>query len=313
MSDPRRIEYRPLSSITPAPRNVKKHDIGVLVQSIQRFGFNDAAIIDERTSKLVSGHGRVAALRQMRQAKAPAPAGVRANGDDWWVPVQLGWSSKDDVEAEAFLVAANRIVELGGYDEPVLEVVLRELAAADALGGTGFDQEGVDRIINEANRKRDGATDVDDIPEVRDAGGVKLGDLFRLGDHLLLCGDSTKALDVDRVLQGGPHQATDEVDAMWTDPPYGVDYESNGRKKQVGKVLNDGKAGLPGLLESVFAQAFRVLKPGAFVYIAHPSGPNALVFYDEVARAGFAFKAGHRARPGLRESHHRSLGGLHAA
>lgn len=122
MSEPRRISYRLLSSIAAAPRNVKKHDIEELTLSIQRFGFNDAVIVDGRTGKLVSGHGRVEALRAMHLADPQRhPAGVRVKGEgaqpEWLVPVQDGWSSKNDTEAEAFLVAANRIVELGGWDQ----------------------------------------------------------------------------------------------------------------------------------------------------------------------------------------------------
>jgi hypothetical protein len=222
-AETRSIEYRPLSSIEAAPRNVKDHDIGELSKSIARFGFNDAVIVDGRTGKLVSGHGRVEALRAMFVANPTAvPDGVQRRAAintnlrnepfDWMVPVQTGWSSKDDTEAEAFLVAANRLVELGGWT-PALEQVLIELASKNALEGIGYDRDDVDRIINEANARREGATDVDDVPQVADAGGVKLGDLFRLGEHLLLCGSSIDAADVDRVTLG------EALDAMWTDPP----------------------------------------------------------------------------------------------
>lgn len=87
--------------------------------------------------------------------------------------------------------------------------------------------------------------------------------------------------DVDRVMAG------EAADLVWTDPPYGVDYES-----KAGKVHNDGAEGLPALLRGAFASCFRVMKPGAFAYIAHPPGANSLVFYDEVRAAQFVFKEG---------------------
>lgn len=154
----RRTEYRPLSEIAPAKRNVKKHDLAEIIQSIKRFGFADAVIVDERTGKLVSGHGRVEALQaMMKEADSVnnTPAGIIADDSSgpqrrWLVPVQTGWASKDDTEAEAFLVAANRIGERGGYDLVVLEAVLKDLAAADALAGTGYNDEELQELIDGA-------------------------------------------------------------------------------------------------------------------------------------------------------------------
>lgn len=279
---PNRLEYMPLGAIAAAPRNVKDHDIGELITSIRRFGFNDAVIIDERTGRLVSGHGRVEALRAMwKAAPESLPPGIAGTEIEWQLPVQRGWSSKDDTEAEAFLVAANRIVELGGWDAENLERVLADLARVDALEGTGYDREDVDKLINEANAKRDGLTEPDDVPDVNDAGDVKAGDLFQLGDHLLLCGDSTKAEVVDRVI------GADAGDLLLTDPPFGVSYES-----KAGKVHNDGAEGLELLLTAFYAQAFRVLKPGAFSYVFHAPGENALTFGLTSRAAGFRFKQG---------------------
>ena len=182
MSDTRRIEYRQLSEIAPAKRNVKKHDVAELIQSIRRFGFNDAVIIDERTGQLVSGHGRVEALREMHAAdweNRPVGIGwwetdIGQKKDRWTVPVQLGWSSKDDTEAEAFLVAANRLVERGGYDSVNLAAVLKDLASADALDGIGYDKAQVEALINRPMV----------IPGITDAAGEWVGmPEFNQGDR----------------------------------------------------------------------------------------------------------------------------------
>lgn len=278
----------PLSAVPIAPRNVKGHDIGALQQSILRFGFNDAVIVDDRTGRLVSGHGRVEALRSMyRESRMQTPAGISTVLDgaadivDWLLPVQRGWASKDDAEAEAFLVAANRLVELGGWDDAMLERVLIDLAKAgpEALIGTGFDGDDVDKMINDAARAALGASDPDDIPEAGNL-WVKTGDLFSLGNHRLLCGDSTSGDDIDFVC------ADAAPDGVWTDPPYGVSYES-----KAGKVHNDGADGLGALLDKVFAQVARKMKPGAFIYVAHPAGANSLVFYERFTKH-FVFKQG---------------------
>lgn len=286
MTNPRRIEYLPLSDVRSAQRNVKEHDLGALQQSISRFGFNDAVIVDDRTGNLVSGHGRVEALRAMhKEAPQRHPAGVQVRGEgehpEWLIPVQRGWSSKNDSEAEAFLVAANRLVELGGWDDAMLERVLVDLAqmGPEALIGTGFDGDDIDKMINDAARAAIGATDPDDVPEPGTL-WVKPGDLFALGEHRLLCGDSTRGDDIDRVCAGV------SPDGVWTDPPYGLSYES-----RAGKVHNDAEDGLVVLLDQVFGQLARVLKPGAFVYVAHPDGPNSLVFYERFMEH-FIFRQG---------------------
>lgn len=242
----KRIELMSLEALQAHPLNPKDHDLGAIQESVQRFGFVDAVIIDERTGRLVSGHGRVETLRAMRAGGQRPPEGLDA---EWRVPVQRGWASKDDGEASAYLVAANRTVELGGWDDAKLTTLLAELAKTGegALVGVGFDTDDVDRMINAL-----AAESVADAPVVEVATtDIKRGDVFRLGEHVLVCGDSTNASDVSAVM--GDEQAA----CVWTDPPYGVDYEG-----AAGAIANDDKAGLAALLAGAFAQCFRVLKPG---------------------------------------------------
>jgi DNA modification methylase len=283
----RRIEYMPLDALKAHPRNPKDHDLGEIVRSIRRFGFLDAVIIDERTGQLVSGHGRVEALRAMHrenQHQVPTGIGPPPMGQDgtWWVPVQRGWSSANEREAEAFIIAANRLVEVGGYQQQNLEAILFDLAKAgdEALAGIGFDMQDVERMLNEATKAALGSSDPNDVEMPKDV-WVKPGDLIALGRHRLLCGDSTLAENVDRLREGGV------FDVCWTDPPYGVNYES-----KAGKVHNDDPEGLPKLLAGAFAQVARVLKPGGFVYVAHPAGRHAMIFAEQVVAAGLTYRQG---------------------
>ena len=264
----RRIEFAPLSTFKAHPRNPKDHDVGAICESIKRFGFNDAVIVDDRTGLLVSGHGRIEALRALMKEPNTTPAGILIDDTgaqrQWLVPVQRGWASRDDTEAEAFIVAANRLVEVGGWDDLKLEAILKTLATGDALAGTGFDLEDVNRMLAEANaRDRQHQTDPDEIPTVVEPIS-KLGDLFELGDHRLLCGSSTSAADVARLLgEVKPH-------LMVTDPPYGVDYDPGwrdaagigllGDARNKGKVLNDHEAD--------WTEAWRLF-PGDVAYVWH--------------------------------------------
>jgi hypothetical protein len=152
----RRLEHLPVATLKAAKRNPKDHDIGTLTQSIQRHGFVDAVILDERTGRLVSGHGRVEALRMLEQSGAEPPPGVQTSSDGWLVPVQRGWASSSDREAEAFLVAANRLVEAGGWNEDQLRDLLVDLASdgPEALLGTGYDGDDIDALLAEAKTKQ---------------------------------------------------------------------------------------------------------------------------------------------------------------
>lgn len=141
----RAVEYVPLDDVRPADVNPKGHDHGTLRASFDRFGFVEPIVRDDRTGRLVAGHGRLDQLRMARARDAAnPPEGVTLDGDGTWlVPVNVGWSSRDDDEAAAYLIAANRLVELGGWDEQVLTDALTALGDAGdfKLVGTGYSMD----------------------------------------------------------------------------------------------------------------------------------------------------------------------------
>lgn len=129
-----RIVNVPLDQLVAAPRNPKRHDLTNIRRSISRFGYATPALRDERTGRLVAGHGRTEALAAMYADGEAAPAGIQVtdDGSTWLVPVVQGWASRSDAEAEAYLLADNRLTELGDWDDPALAAMLAELAASDA-------------------------------------------------------------------------------------------------------------------------------------------------------------------------------------
>lgn len=161
----RRIEYQPLNQLLKAPRNPKKHDVDLVRRSISTFGYVAPAIIDERTGRLVVGHGRTEALQALKASGSEPPDGIRQEPDgDWLVPVIRGWASKDDGEAAAYLVADNRHTELGGWDNEALAQLLNEIGDPDLINITGWD-------LDELAASLDAATD--DAPEDSDPPGPK--------------------------------------------------------------------------------------------------------------------------------------------
>jgi hypothetical protein len=147
MSDEMRIEYVALDEVRRWPRNPKLHDAPALDGSIGRFGYCDPVTIDEGTGHLVEGHGRVEALSRLRLAGKPAPDRVKVDdAGHWLVPVVRGVRFKDEMEAEAYLLAHNRISETGGWDNHALVEIL-EAARGVSLEGVGWSSEEVDKIL----------------------------------------------------------------------------------------------------------------------------------------------------------------------
>jgi DNA modification methylase len=208
---PIRLEYRPLRELLMWPRNPKDHDLGLLRDSFERFGFTEPLIVDERTGRLAAGHGRLKTLQALQAAGAHPPARILVANGDWLVPVIRGIAFRNDTEHEAYLVAANRTVIAGGWDDPVLKEVLVAVGASDAgLAGVGFDVDDIEALIGQLDKQR-GSLAATPVPtEV----WVTPGDRFALGPHRLACGNATQRDRVAELLGDA------KIDAILTDPPY---------------------------------------------------------------------------------------------
>ena len=148
------IEYTKLSDIAEADVNPKDHDIGAIHESMNRFGFTSPLLMNEATGKLVAGHGRVEALTQKKQFNEEPPANIRVADDgDWLVPIIRGVSFKDENEAQAYLLADNRLVELGGWNTNVLLEELEKLAEESDLTGTGFDNSDIQQMYDDMEKE----------------------------------------------------------------------------------------------------------------------------------------------------------------
>lgn len=256
-----RIEFFELDELKTAKKNPKKHDLDAIAASIRRFGFKGALLRNEKTGRLVAGHGRLETLQRMRDAEEPLPAGLQ---DGWKVPVLCGLSFKNQREAEAYLVADNRLVELGGWEKDMLADILQSTAqhTEAALEGVGYTQRDIDLMLR-GSKKGDPGNDLPDAPDAR----CQLGDVWHLGDHVLVCGTCTDASVVAKAMGG------DTADMVITDPPYGVNYENAS-----GKVHNDAPEQLEGILDAAFDQCFNVSRDGAVWYVFAPHGPNFMTF-----------------------------------
>tara|TARA_Y100000114_G_scaffold27814_1_gene23372 strand:- start:1244 stop:1894 length:651 start_codon:yes stop_codon:yes gene_type:complete len=161
------IEYLPLSEIVEADSNPKDHDIGQIYQSIKRFGFTQPIMMNENTGKLLAGHGRLQTLQQMKQAGEKTPNRIKEKDDEWLVPVLKGISFEDDMEAQAYLIADNRLTELGGWNTGELVETLQDLIEGGLdLDGVGYDFDDLESMVNQIDDT--GIFDVDVIPDADD-------------------------------------------------------------------------------------------------------------------------------------------------
>ncbi|MFE1206348.1 hypothetical protein ACFW5V_32195 [Streptomyces sp. NPDC058762] len=126
---PRFIAYLPLTDLTPADRNPKRHELELMIASIDMHGLVEIPVVDERTEKTLHGHGRRESLIEMQARGMRAPSGIVIDEDGGWlVPVLRGWSSRSDAEAEALAIKLNRLPGEGGWDPREFAAVLEDLA-----------------------------------------------------------------------------------------------------------------------------------------------------------------------------------------
>lgn len=223
-----RLTYDDLDELAARfhPENPKRHELVALDASFDDFGYVTPPVVNDADGLLLEAHGRIEALLARRASGAEPPPGIQLGpSGEWLVPTVHGVELDRDA-ARAFLVAANRIVELGGWDERRLADLLGELRQSDAgLNGTGFSPSDLSALLaqlGDPSERQD--VDPDEIPSepAKDDLYVSRGQLWQLGSHQVLCGDATEEHDVHRLVSG--HAAHMGI----TDPPYNVNYGRHG-------------------------------------------------------------------------------------
>ncbi len=198
-----KIEMRPLAAIKPYDRNPRQNDAAVeaVARSLKEFGFRQPIVVDQ-AGVVVVGHTRLKAAERLGLTK---------------VPVHVAKDLTPE-QAKAYRIADNRTGDIATWDFELLPGELAELQGLDVdLSALGFDDDELAKLLDPG--VNDGLTDPDDVPEPPDAAVTQPGDLWVLGNHRLLCGDSASAADVDRLLEGAA------IHLVNTDPPYNVKVE----------------------------------------------------------------------------------------
>jgi len=254
-----------VEDLIPYALNSRTHSddqVAQLAASIREFGFTNPILIDQ-DSNIIAGHGRLLAARKSKMAQVPA---VVVTG-------------LDDRKRRALVIADNKLALNAGWDEEALRVELEDLAG-DFGELMGFSEDELVDLLR-GDEATEGLTDEDAVPDAPEVPVTVEGDVWLLGRHRLMCGDSTNIDAVDKLMDGvKPH-------LMVTDPPYGVNYDPQDGAKRAGiksgvtgKVMNDDNAD--------WSDAWSLFQ-GSVAYVWH-AGTKGNIVADSLISNGFEIR-----------------------
>lgn len=229
----KQITLQPVEALIPYARNSRTHSdeqVAQIAASIREFGFTNPVLVDDEGG-IVAGHGRVMAARQIGMTAVPT--------------INVGWLSEQ--QRRAYVIADNQLAMNAGWDESVLAQEVAWLQDhqfnTDLLG---FNADFLDGLLAEEAATDVGLTDQDDAPSLQAEPVTRLGDVWVMGKHRLMCGSSTSIDSVLTLTQGGC------IDMVFTDPPYGVSIVNTKAPSKVGGggVVKFGKVGGGGVVDA---------------------------------------------------------------
>ena len=254
------IETLALDALVPYARNSRTHSpeqVAQIAASIREFGFTNPVLIDD-AGGIIAGHGRVLGARAVGLLAVPC----------------LRLAGLSEAQKRAYVIADNKLALNAGWDEDLLREEMEFLNSQNFdLSLTGFNFIEIEALEAELLE----AKDPDAVPDLPKEPKTQTGDVWVMGQHRLVCGDSTSLSTLDRLMQGGG------ADMCWTDPPYNVAYET-----KAGKIANDDLSDkeFRQFLVDAFIAAFTAIKPGGAIYVAH-ADTEGLNFRGAFAQAGF--------------------------
>jgi DNA modification methylase len=212
-----KVEQWDINRLVPYARNSRTHSdeqIAQIAASIKEWGFTTAVLVDE-DGGIIAGHGRTLAAQRLNMKEVP-------------VMVAAGWS---DAKKRAYIIADNKLALNAGWDNEMLALELGELKDLDFdLDLTGFTADEIAALMPE--QIQPGLTDEDAVPEVPINPVTVLGDVWILGNHRVMCGDSTSINAVEKLVN------STKIDLCYTDPPYGINEKGDRTARKTGLAKN---------------------------------------------------------------------------
>jgi len=217
-----------VDKLIPYAKNSRTHSpeqVAQIAASIKEFGFRNPILVDGLG--IIAGHGRLMASIKLNLEKVPT----------------IDCSDMTESQKKAYIIADNKLAMNAGWDMDFLKLELQDLEDADFdLSLTGFDDKELDQLL--APEIEEGLTDEDAVPEAPEEPKTKLGDIYILGNHRLMCGDSTSIDAVEKLVDGVT------IDMVYTDPPYGISIVTGNKVGGGGYVGGKKNAGKTKFIES---------------------------------------------------------------
>lgn|GEM_PF-150798 len=270
-----RFELWPVEDLVPYERNSRVHDpdqVDGIAASIAEFGFLAPIVVDTQRNRIAAGHGRLLAARRLGMDRVPVVAVDHLT----------------EAQFRAYVIADNKHTDNSRFDEAVLAAELAALRDEEFdLSTLGFTDEELAALLPDLEEEADGGepteTDPDAVPEPPPAATSERGDVWRLGKHRLLCGDSLDLVAVEAMMAG------ELADLVVTDPPYNVDYK--GKTAEALTIANDAMDDdeFYQFLRDAYATMFAVSRPGAPIYVFHADS-EGVNFRRALQDAGWLLK-----------------------
>ena len=242
------IHYWAINRLVPSANHLRKNDHAVdqISNAIREFGFRVPLIV-KSDGTVIDGDLRLKAASRLGLAE---------------VPVVLADDMTEE-QIKAFRISVNRMAELANWDLDLLKVELQELDLAGYdMALTGLDEATIGDLL-QAVDPTDGLTDPDEVPDLQTIPVSRPGDLWQLGNHRLLCGDSTSIAQVKKLMDG------ELADMVFTDPPYNVAYEGKTAAKLTIQNDNMDSAAFATFLRDAFSAMAAGTKTGGAFYVCH--------------------------------------------
>jgi site-specific DNA-methyltransferase (adenine-specific) len=242
------VKYLSVNDLVPYANNPRTHSekqVTQVASSIKEFGFNNPILLDEGKG-IIAGHGRLAAAKKLGLESVPT----------------ITLKGLTEAQRKAYVIADNKLTENSEWDYDLLAVEVERLKELDFdLDLTGFDDDELETLLKPT--VVEGLTDEDEVPEPPENPITKLGDIWILGNHRVMCGDSTSFDDVEKLMDGR------KADMWLTDPPYNVKYV--GKTKDALTIKNDSLSDseFRQFLTDCYTVADSMMKSGAVFYIWH--------------------------------------------
>lgn len=259
---PTEVRLVAVDALLPYARNSRNHDkaqVAAIARSMKEVGFTNPLLIAD--GGILAGHGRLMAAKSIGLSRVPC----------------IDLSHLLEPQRRALVIADNRLAEMASWDLEMLKLETDDLRALglDLEAETGFAEEDLAKLFEGMvdAEPPGGGGDPDDVPDVPAVPHSRLGDVWEVAGHRVMCGSSLEAKDWDVLMAG------ELADVVWTDPPYNVDIggkndqiaKSQGRKNKTGAILNDsmGDKDFYNFLLAMYRAVFDQMKPGAAIYVFH--------------------------------------------